>query len=130
MWEFCNADGNDFITANELTQCAAEAANYVGMSDATQNFLYDFGVKYWDVVDYDNDGALNYDEYKYTMAAFAAVDARVIVKAFDANADGVLADGELTAWLTFVQGALAENGWNPSDEDKAALKAAWADAQG
>ena len=113
-----------------MTQCAAAAAEYVGMSEATQGFLYNFGVKYWDTVDYDGDGSLNYDEYRYTMAAFAATDAGVVLEAFDANDDGILEGEELTAWRTFIQNALSQNNWNPSDADVAALKAAWANAQG
>ena len=129
LWNFCNVDGDDFITADELTQYAATAANYVGMSEASQGFLYDFGVKYWGTVDYDGDGSLNYDEYKYTMAAFAATDAGVILEAFDANDDGILEGAELTAWKNFIQNALAQNNWNPSADDVAALKAAWQNAQ-
>ena len=129
LWNFCNANGDGSISASELTSCASNAANYVGMSDATQQFLYDFGVKYWNAVDQDGDGSLNYNEYKYTMAGFAAVDARVIIKGFDSNEDGILSGSELTAWRNFVQGALAANNWNPSAADKAAMKAAWANAQ-
>ena len=99
------------------------------MSEASQQFLYDFGVKYWGTVDYDGDGSLNYDEYKYTMAAFAATDAGVILEAFDANDDGILEGAELTAWKNFIQNALAQNNWNPSADDVAALRAAWQNAQ-
>merc|ERR1711915_116086 len=61
-------------------------------------FLYNFGVKYWALVDQDNSNGLNYDEYKYTMAAFAAVDARVILAGFDADDNGILEGDELSAW--------------------------------
>merc|ERR1711970_1200298 len=87
------------------------------MSEATQSFLYDFGVKYWDTVDQDGSGGLNYDEYRYTMGGFAAVDARVILKAFDSDTNGL------------VKGDLAENGWNPSEDSLNGMKAAWANAQ-
>merc|ERR1712099_173969 len=115
LWNFCNAN--------------ADAAEYVGMSEATQNFLYDFGVKYWNVVDQDGSGGLDYDEYKYTMGGFAAVDARVILKAFDSDTNGLVEGEELTNWKNFVKGQLAENGWNPSEESLDAMKAAWANAQ-
>merc|ERR1711990_89164 len=58
LWGFCNADGDSEITGEELTNCAAAAAEYVGMSEATQSFLYDFGVKSWDTVDQDGSGGL------------------------------------------------------------------------
>merc|ERR1711915_932743 len=83
LWNFCNADGDSEITSAELTTCAKTAAEYVGMSETTQGFLYNFGAKYWSLVDQDGSNGLNYDEYKYTMAAFAAVDARVILAGFD-----------------------------------------------
>merc|ERR1711931_565179 len=129
LWTFCNSNGDATISSDELTACASQAANYVGMSDTTQNFLYDFGVKYWSVVDADKDGALNYDEYKYTMAAFAAVDARVILGAFDSDSNGILTGQELTALRSFVTSALTSNSWNPSADDINAVKAAWANAQ-
>ena len=129
LWNFCNADGDAEITSGELTACAKTAAEYVGMSDTTQTFLYNFGVKYWALVDQDNSNGLNYDEYRYTMAAFAAVDARVILAGFDADDNGILEGDELTAWRTFVQNKMAEWNWNPSDSDVSALKAAWANAQ-
>merc|ERR1712088_270631 len=109
-----NGDGS--ISSSELTSCASNAAN-------------DVGAKYWNAVDQDGNGSLNYNEYKYTMAGFAAVDARVIIKGFDSNEDGILSGSELTAWRNFVQGALAANNWNPSPADKAAMKAAWTNAQ-
>ena len=100
------------------------------MSDNTQQFLYDFGVKYWDIVDADKSGSLDYDEYKYTMAAFAAVDARVILGAFDGDNNGILTGSELTELRQFVTTALTSNSWNPSANDINAVKAAWANAQG
>merc|ERR1711937_17648 len=129
LWNFCNADGDSEITSAELTTCAKTAAEYVGMSETTQGFLYNFGAKYWSLVDQDGSNGLNYDEYKYTMAAFAAVDARVILAGFDADDNGILEGDELSAWKGFVQGKMAEWNWNPSDSDVAALKAAWANAQ-
>merc|ERR1712137_482750 len=60
LWTFCNANGDGEISSDELTSCAAAAANYVGMSENTQGFLYNFGAKYWNVVDQDNSGSLNY----------------------------------------------------------------------
>ena len=100
------------------------------MSEASQGFLYNFGAKYWNVVDQDGSGSLSYDEYKYTMAAFAATDAQVILKGFDSNTDGILSGSELSSFRSFVSGALASNNWNPSASDVGAIKAAWANAQG
>merc|ERR1712035_30717 len=101
LWNFCNADGSAEISADELTTCAAAAAQYVGMSEASQGFLYNFGV----------------------------TDAQVILKGFDSNTDGILSGSELSSFRSFVEGALASNDWNPSASDVAAIKAAWANAQ-
>merc|ERR1712136_437419 len=104
LWNFCNADGDAEITSAELTACAKTAAEYVGMSDTTQTFLYNFGVKYWALVDQDHSNGLNYDEYRYTMAAFAAVDA---LKSAWANAqtDGDANTGSMVEIAQFIVGA-------------------------
>merc|ERR1711887_253171 len=104
LYNYCNTNGDGSISAAELTTCAGEIANYIGVSDQSQNFLYDFGVKYWNTVDADGDGALSYDEYKYTMAGFAAAK-------------------------QYVTGMLTSNSWNPSAADIAGVRAAWANAQ-
>merc|ERR1711970_390 len=129
LYNYCNTNGDGSISAAELTTCAGEIANYIGVSDQSQNFLYDFGVKYWNTVDADGDGALSYDEYKYTMAGFAAADARVLLKAFDSDNNGKLEGGELTAAKQYVTGMLTSNSWNPSAADIAGVRAAWANAQ-
>merc|ERR1711887_480881 len=112
LYNYCNTNGDGSISAAELTTCAGEIANYIGVSDQSQNFLYDFGV-----------------EYKYTMAGFAAADARVLLKAFDSNNNGKLEGGELTAAKQYVTGMLTSNSWNPSAADIAGVRAAWANAQ-
>merc|ERR1711970_949797 len=112
LYNYCNTNGDGSISAAELTTCAGEIANYIGVSDQSQNFLYDFGV-----------------EYKYTMAGFAAADARVLLKAFDSDNNGKLEGGELTAAKQYVTGMLPSNSWNPSAADIAGVRAAWANAQ-
>ena len=55
-------------------------------------------------MDTNKDGSLNWDEFRNVAAGFAAVDARVILKGFDADTNGLLDAAELTNWKTFVQG--------------------------
>ena len=55
-----------------------------------QGQLYEFASKYWNFIDQDGSGGLNFNEFKYTFAGFAAVDSRVIMKAFDADNNGLL----------------------------------------
>merc|ERR1711993_106900 len=66
---------------------------------------------------------------KAVLGGFAAVDARVILKAFDSDTNGLVEGDELTNWKNFVKGQLAENGWNPSEDSLNGMKAAWANAQ-
>jgi len=128
MWNYCNKNGDGELSGAELTACAAAAAAWTEMSDASQNFLYDFGVKYFDVIDQDSTGSLSYDEYKYTIAGMAATDARVVMKAFDADQNGKLSSSELAAWKTMIEGSFAEWGWNPTAAQKACMTNAWMNA--
>ena len=57
------------------------------------------------------------------MAGFAAIDAGVILAAFDGNDDGILDGDEIEAWGTFVEDSISENKWD-------ALEQAWYAAQG
>ena len=130
LWDFCNGDGDDVITGEELTECAHRAADFVGMSGSSQQFLYNFGVKYWHIVDGDENGALDSDEFRFTMAAFAATDAGVIIAAFDQNDDAILDEDELDEFFDFVQQSFAGNGLDVESIDEGALEAAWYNSQG
>ena len=59
LWTFCNDDGNDNLSAAELTACGKKSADYMGMNDQNQNFLYDFAGKYWNTIDQDGNGELS-----------------------------------------------------------------------
>jgi len=91
--------------------------------------MYDFAKKYFSTIDLDGSGTINKEEYKYTMAGFAATDARVIMRGFDADSNGLLDKAELAAWRAFLEGAFKEWNWQPSEAHIAGLKKAWADAQ-
>ena len=49
-------------------------------SNDQESIIYKFVQKYWHLVDLDNSGSLSFDEYKYMMAGFAAVDSGLILK--------------------------------------------------
>ena len=53
------------------------------MPNDYQAYIHKFVQKYWHLVDVDNSGSLNFDEYKYTMAGFAAIDAGLIIKVIE-----------------------------------------------
>merc|ERR1712189_100497 len=114
LWTFCNDDGNDNLSAAELTACGKKSADYMGMNDQNQNFLYDFAGKYWNTIDQDGNGSLDYNEYKYTFAGFAATDAGTVMAAFDEDSNGIMDSAELGNWKTTVEQMIAAWGWNPT----------------
>lgn len=70
-----------------------------------------------------------FSNFRYTLAGFAAVDARVILAGFDSDSNGILDANECAAWKEFVQGHMSQWGWNPTADQQAAMKAAWNNAQ-
>merc|ERR1712227_680327 len=83
----------------------------------------------WNFIDQDGSGGLNFNEFKYTFAGFAAVDSRVIMKAFDADNNGLLDSSELTAWRAYVREIVTAWGWSLSDGQISELDQAWKNAQ-
>lgn len=125
LWNFCNGNGDGLLTAAELTDCGQRTGEWFGMAQAQQNFLYDFGAKYWDVVDQDGDDALNYDEFRYTLGGFAATDAGVIIAFFDADKNGMLEPSELTMWRSTIESMMGQWGWHPTPEQQSCFMNAW-----
>lgn len=129
LWDFCDTDdNNDNLTVDELTVCAGKAADYFGMPDAHQNFLYNFASKYWSVIDTDDSGCLCYDEWRRALGAFAATDAGVVMAAFDSDDNGILDEEELAKWQATVEGMFESWGWEMSDDTEACIADAWAAA--
>merc|ERR1711934_1083206 len=98
-WNFCNEDGAEIVA------------------------------KYWYVIDADHSDSLSWDEWRYTQAAFAAVDSLVVLEAFDADENGMMDSSELRTWRLTMQKMLAEYGWQPNAGHVAAMTAAWAKSQ-
>ena len=80
LFDWCNSNGDSEVSTEELINCSKKGADYFDMPDDYQHFIYKFAEKYWHLVDQDNSGSLSYDEYRYTMAGFSAVDAGLIIK--------------------------------------------------
>ena len=57
-----NADSE--ISSEELINGSNKIANYFDMPDEYQDYIHKFVQKYWYLVDQDNSGSLNFDEYK------------------------------------------------------------------
>ena len=77
----------------------------------------------------DNQEALDFDEFRFTMAGFAATNAGVILAAFDENDDGILVEDEFEEFGEWLE-AILENTVNDSHVYFDALKEAWRDAHG
>merc|ERR1712137_1120457 len=68
LFDWCNSNGDSEVSSEELINCSKKGADYFDMPDDYQMYIYKFAQKYWHLVDQDNSGSLNFDEYKYTMA--------------------------------------------------------------
>ena len=108
-----------------MTACAATAANYFEIPEHTQNFLYNFASKYWNVIDHDHSGGLSYDEFRYTFGAFAYTNAGVIMTAYDSDKSGMLETTEIDQWQDYTESLLQSWGWQTN---KLCIKQAWFNA--
>ena len=73
--------------------------------------------------------AIDFDEFRFTMAVFAATDADVILAAFDDNYDGILVEDELEEFWEWFEAMLEENTDYPCVYYDG-LRKAWRNAQG
>ena len=71
---------------------------------------------------------MDYNEYKYTFAGFAATDAGTVMAAFDEDSNGIMDSAELGNWKTTVEQMIAAWGWNPTAAMNACFENAWASA--
>merc|ERR1712157_557197 len=111
LWNFCSgSDGA--VNGAELATCGQTIGNFVGMSGDNQNFLYEFG------------------EFKAAIAALAGSNARVALKNFDSDKDGLLNAAEQTALYNYVIAVSSQWGYHVTDAQWAALKAAFGKATG
>ena len=99
------------------------------MQEGTKQYLYDFGVKYWDVIDRDGSGGFSENEFKGGIAAFVGTNAKVLLKAYDSNDDGILSGQELSDWRAMFETRADKFGVDLTPEKVEAMQAAWADAQ-
>ena len=71
------------MSGADLTTCAGKIGEFAGVSAESQKFLYGLGVKYWKVLDPQSTDAVDFATFKKAVAALAATNARVIMKACD-----------------------------------------------
>merc|ERR1711881_114009 len=127
LWNFC--EGTDELDVEHLTKCAKKIGDWAKMPADYQQYMYDFGAKYFSYIDIDKSGTLSKTEFEYLLAGAAAVDARVILVAFDADGKGLLTEPELAKWEAMVEGQMEAWGWDLTAEKEAAMEQAWNDAQ-
>jgi hypothetical protein len=127
LFAFCGG-ADDQVTGAEMAACGAKMAKFVGMSEGSQNYLYDFGEKYWSVVDGNADGSLNFGEFKQAISALAATNAQVAIDGFDANGNNVIDGTEKDAFYQAIISQATGWGWSVTDEQWAALKTAYNEA--
>merc|ERR1712050_26251 len=124
LFNLCGgADGA--LTADELTSCGKTIREYLGMSEGTGDYLYEFGAKYFGVVDSDNSGDLDFSEYKYAMAGFAATNAMTVLDGFDTDKNGALTGDEINAYYDEAVRIANSWGYKVTDGQWAALKTAY-----
>jgi len=68
-----------------MINCSSKHADdYFDLPDSylqyEQKWMNKFVQKYWHLVDQDNSGSLNLDEFKYTMGGLALVNAQGLIK--------------------------------------------------
>jgi len=124
-FRFCDTDENGSATSDEVLQCSVSIADWADTSDMTRDYLYKFGQKYWHVVDFDEDGALNYDEFRNVWAGFAAVHAQMNLNAFDKNENGVMDASEIEAWKAEGAKMMQMFGWEFTEDQLNAFKQMW-----
>ena len=64
-FKFCDADGDGHVTKEELVSAIKKTESDKRFITST-DFMVKYEEKYWDFFDQDNDGSLNYTEFKAT----------------------------------------------------------------
>ena len=80
LFDACDSDTDSVISREELSTGNQKISDYFHIPKFYQKYYRKFVNKYWHLMDNDNSGSLNFDEYKNTIAGFAMVDAGLILK--------------------------------------------------
>ena len=80
VFNSCDTDDNAVINLQELFSSSQKYSDYFGLPDLNQAYYRKFVKQYWHLIDKDNSGSLNLDEYKNRVAAWAVVDAVLILE--------------------------------------------------
>merc|ERR1712189_21447 len=123
---YTNCGGADgALSADDLINCGKNIRDSLDMGEATGNYLYEFAAKYFDVVDTNKSGDLDFSEFKYAMAGFAATNALTILDGFDTDKNGALTGDEINAYYAEAVRIANSWGYKVTDGQWAALKTAY-----
>merc|ERR1712002_41503 len=128
-FDFCDGDSDGIATSDEITQCAVDMADFAEMAEKQREYMYRFGQKYWNVIDRDGDGGLNFIEFRDVWVGFAAVHVQMNLDNFDVNENGILDAEELTKWKEMGEAWMKQFGWEFTENQVAELGKLWMDAQ-
>ena len=98
VFNFCggNDDASEHppgITGDSLIDCDNMMQRSFGMY--TENVAFNFFGMIWSVIDVDNDGILNFIEFKQGLTGLVTANAQTTMQLFDENQNGLIDHDEL-----------------------------------
>ena len=98
-FKFCDVNGDGHVTKEELMNAIKKTESDKRFITST-DFMVKYEEKYWDFVDHDNDGSLDYTEFKATWSDFAAIQARMNLNLYDKNHNYLLDSDEIVKMMS------------------------------
>ena len=98
-FKFCDVDGDEHVTKDELVSAIKKTESDKRFITST-DFMVKYEEKYWDFVDHDNDGSLDYIEFKATWSDFAAIQAQMNLNLYDKNHNYLLDSVEIIKMMS------------------------------
>lgn len=131
LWGDCGS-GNELLPA-DLDRClpTVMAWGYEGAREATEKYISIILRKFWEQIDWDLNGSLDYEEFRNLIAVLVNADARIIMDFFNTNdpEELELTGAELYYWKNTMVEIWGRAASCPTDEQYAAMTAAYLLAQ-
>merc|ERR1711962_1583302 len=89
LFNLCDSGADGALSGDDLASCGAKIRDYLGMEEATGN--------------------LDFSEFKYAMAGFAATNALTVLDGFDTDKNGALTGDEINAY--YAEAVKIANSW-------------------
>merc|ERR1711872_953983 len=129
LWHYCGS-GNELLL-KDLVGCLPTIIGW-GSKDASEayrNYIMIILDDTWNLIDEDENGSLNFEEFKSLISAFATIDAEIIFDNFNADENHLLNLAETTNWMNTMYDIWAHEGLKLTDEQEAYIKAAYLSTQ-